>query len=59
LLDAMKQSRNGRRLLAMPGLREDVWFSVQRETVSFTAQMSKEGVVRKTALNTATPDSLL
>lgn len=47
LLDAMKQSRNGRRLLAMPGLREDVWFSVQRETVSFTAQMSKEGVVRK------------
>ena len=48
LLDAMKQSRNGRRLLAMPGLREDVWFSVQRETVSFTAQMSKEGVVRKT-----------
>jgi len=42
LLDAMKQSRNGRRLLAMPGLREDVWFSVQRETVSFTAQMSKK-----------------
>jgi len=59
LLDAMKQSRNGRRLLAMPGLREDVWFSVQRETVSFTAQMSKEGVVRKSGLSTATPDSLL
>jgi len=59
LLDAMKQSRNGRRLLAMPGLREDVWFSVQRETVSFTAQMNKEGIVRKSGLNTATPDSLL
>ncbi len=58
LLDAMKQSRNGRRLLAMPGLREDVWFSVQRETVSFTTQMSKEGAVRKTG-STGTSDLLL
>jgi 2-phosphosulfolactate phosphatase len=49
LLDAMKQSRNGRRLLSMPALRDDVWFSVQRETVSFTAQMSADGVVRRTA----------
>ncbi len=48
LLDAMKGSRNGRRLLSMPALRDDVWFSVQRETVSFTAQMGKDGVVRKT-----------
>ena len=47
LLDALKQSRNGRRLLSMPGLRDDVWFSVQRETISFTAQMSAEGVIRK------------
>jgi 2-phosphosulfolactate phosphatase len=49
LLDAMKGSRNGRRLLSMPGLREDVWFSVQRETVAFSAQMSEDGVIRKTA----------
>lgn len=49
LLDAMRGSRNGRRLLAMPALRDDVWFSVQRETVSFTAQMLKDGVIRKTA----------
>jgi 2-phosphosulfolactate phosphatase len=47
LLDALKQSRNGRRLLSMPALRDDVWFSVQRETISFTAQMSAEGVIRK------------
>src|SRR4051812_19375013 len=48
LLDAMKQSRNGRRLLSMPALRDDVWFSVQRETVSFTAEMSRDGEIRKT-----------
>jgi len=54
LLDAMKQSRNGRRLLSMPALRDDVWFSVQRETVSFTAEMSKEGFVRRSG---ATPSS--
>jgi len=48
LLDAMKGSRNGRRLLSMPALRDDVWFSVQRETVAFTAQMGKDGVVRRT-----------
>jgi 2-phosphosulfolactate phosphatase len=52
LLDAMKQSRNGRRLLSMPALRDDVWFSVQRETVSFTAEMSRDGEIRKTG---ATP----
>ena len=47
LLDAMRGSRNGRRLLSMPALRDDVWFSVQRETVSFTAQMGPDGAVRK------------
>jgi 2-phosphosulfolactate phosphatase len=49
LLDALKQSRNGRRLLSMPALRDDVWYSVQRETVSFLAQMSADGVIRRTA----------
>lgn len=48
LLDAVKQSRNGRRLLSMAPLRDDVWFSVQRETLSFTAEMSRDGVIRKT-----------
>ena len=47
LLDALKTSRNGRRLLSVPALRDDVWYSVQRETVSFTAQMSSEGIIRK------------
>src|SRR5205814_7703453 len=56
LLDAMKQSRNGRRLLAMPGLREDVWFSVQRETVAFTAQMRQADAVRESGPNTANAD---
>jgi 2-phosphosulfolactate phosphatase len=47
LLGAMKHSRNGRRLLANPDLRSDVWFSVQRETVAFTAEMDWDGTVRK------------
>src|SRR5687767_1999671 len=47
LLGAMKHSRNGRRLLANPDLRSDVWFSVQRETMAFTAEMDWDGTVRK------------
>jgi 2-phosphosulfolactate phosphatase len=47
LLGAMKHSRNGRRLLGNPELRSDVWFSVQRETVSFVAEMCADGAVRK------------
>lgn len=53
LLGAMKHSRNGRRLLANPELRSDVWFSVQRETVSFTADMDWDGTVRKKQLTAA------
>jgi 2-phosphosulfolactate phosphatase len=47
LLGAMKHSRNGRRLLANPELRSDVWFSVQRETVSFVAELCDDGAVHK------------
>lgn len=47
LLDAMKHCRNGRRLLAMPELRDDVWLCVQRETVSFAACVGPDGAVRK------------
>lgn len=47
LLDAMKQSLNGRRLMANPDLRDDVWLCVQRETVPFAATLLPSGVVRK------------
>ena len=43
----MKHSRNGRRLLANPELRSDVWFCVQRETISFAAELCQDGVIRK------------
>src|ERR1051326_5381150 len=50
LLGAMKHSRNGRRLLAHPELRNDVWFCMQRETVPFAAELCADGGVRRQAL---------
>ena len=47
LLGAMKHSRNGRRLLANPELRSDVWYSVQRETIPFVARLLPDGSVRR------------
>ena len=47
LLDAMKSARNGRRLLANPELRGDVWLSVQRETIGFVAELLADGTVRR------------
>ena len=47
LLGAMKHSRNGRRLLANPELRSDVWYCVQREIISFVAELLPDGTVRK------------
>lgn len=47
LIEAMKHSLNGRRLMANPELRDDVWLCVQRETVAFTAMMMPSGAVRK------------
>ncbi len=47
LLGAMKHSRNGRRLLANPELRSDVWYCVQRETIPFVAELLWDGTVRK------------
>jgi len=47
LLGAMKHSRNGRRLLANPELRTDVWYCVQRETVPFAAELCPDGAVRR------------
>ncbi len=47
LLDAMKHARNGRRLLAHPELKDDVWLCVQRETVPFAAGVTTDGSIRK------------
>jgi 2-phosphosulfolactate phosphatase len=47
LAEAMKHSRNGRRLLANPELRDDVYLCVQRETASFVATLLPSGVVRR------------
>ena len=46
LYSAMQYARNGRRLLAMPDLKEDVRFCVQRETLTHVAGMNEAGEVR-------------
>ncbi len=43
---AVAQSRNGRRLMAQPDLRDDVPFCVQRDTVRLVAELGKDGLVR-------------
>lgn len=40
-------SRNGRRLLAMPELRDDVAFCLQRDSVQLVAALGKDGAVRR------------
>lgn len=47
LIEAMKHSRNARRLMANPELKDDVYLCVQRETVSFVATMLPSGAVRR------------
>ncbi|MDX1950549.1 MAG: 2-phosphosulfolactate phosphatase [Verrucomicrobiota bacterium] len=47
LFGAMKSARNGRRLLEIPELRDDVAFSLQRDIFDFAAVMGKDGMVRK------------
>jgi 2-phosphosulfolactate phosphatase len=46
LVAAMAQSRNGRRLLAHPDLRDDVRFCLQRDTLALVARLDAEGLVR-------------
>jgi len=46
LLEAMENSRNGRRLLAVPELREDVPFCAQRDTLSWVAGRQDDGSIR-------------
>ncbi|MEK7674650.1 MAG: 2-phosphosulfolactate phosphatase [Verrucomicrobiota bacterium] len=47
LLGAMQHTRNGRRLLAIPELRDDIAFCAQRETLSFVAALQSDGTVRR------------
>ena len=46
LLDAVSQSRNGRRLLALPALRDDVPFCLQRDLFSLVAALGADSAVR-------------
>jgi 2-phosphosulfolactate phosphatase len=46
LLVAVAQSRNGRRLMSNPDLRDDVPFCVQRDLFELVAEMGKDGLVR-------------
>ena len=46
LLAAVAQSRNGRRLMANPDLREDVPFCLQRDLFRLVAALGKDGAVR-------------
>jgi 2-phosphosulfolactate phosphatase len=47
LLAAASMSRNGSRLSAIPELREDVSFCVQRDIFDFVAELNRDGKVRK------------
>ena len=45
LLAGVSRSRNGRRLLANPDLREDVTFCVQRDLFSIVAELARDGSI--------------
>lgn len=47
LLAALSQSRNGRRLLTRPDLRDDVTFCAQRDRSGVVARLEKDGRVRR------------
>jgi 2-phosphosulfolactate phosphatase len=44
---ALLRARNGRRLLSIPELREDVAFCAQRNTQAFCAKMDSDGIIRR------------
>ncbi len=46
LLAALSQSHNGKRLLAIPDLKEDVAFCTRRDRFPLVARMGKDGAVR-------------
>ena len=45
LFEGVSQSRNGRRLLSLPELKEDVRFCVQRDTLKAVPEMGNDGQV--------------
>lgn len=47
LAKAIGAGRNGRRLLAMPSLRDDVAFCAQRDLFSFVATLDADGALRR------------
>ncbi|MEI7728018.1 MAG: 2-phosphosulfolactate phosphatase [Verrucomicrobiota bacterium] len=47
LMAAMRLARNGRKLLSIPDLCDDVRVCVQRDTVPFAARLEVDGLVRK------------
>ena len=49
LLAAVSESRNGRRLLSIPALKDDVAFCLQRDLFSTVLEMDKEGAVLHSA----------
>jgi 2-phosphosulfolactate phosphatase len=49
LVAAVAQSRNARRLLARPELRDDVPFCLQRDTLEVVARLDTDGLVRAIA----------
>jgi 2-phosphosulfolactate phosphatase len=45
--NAIRDSQNGRRLLAIPELRDDVAFCVQRDVFPLVAKMEADGAIRR------------
>lgn len=46
LLGAVQQARNGRRLSAIPELRDDLPVCLERDTLAVVAELTREGTVR-------------
>lgn len=46
LIEAVGNARNGRRLLAIPELAEDVAYVLRRDTISVVAALAKDGAIR-------------
>ena len=47
LADAIRQSRNARRLFRLPDLRDDVEFCLRRNTLELAAVSDAEGIMRR------------
>jgi len=47
LFTAFAQAKNGARLLAIPELRDDVAFCLQRDVFPLVARMDASGAIRK------------